>query len=149
MYEASEWWQSVAGFLQRLSRGVILPLLALLAVSVGLFLILRHIMKEKEGKKGKEEKKRESPSFPAILFYRKMLSLAERRGFIRLPNMTPYELINPLTRFFGTKGCEGVKFVTEMFVKIRYGGGSLQVDEQRRLEETVDTLSSLLRNKKN
>gem|GEM_PF-2028949 len=142
IYEASEWWRSFTNFFKRISSGIGFPIIAFIIISLGILLILRHTYKKTISQEDKTKLK-PKPSSPAILFYKKMLALAERRGLIRLPSMTPYELIHPLTRVWGINHRDNILFVTEMFVKVRYGGIKLNADEQTRLGETLDSLSRL------
>ena len=147
LQEASRWWRSVKDFFKSVASGRVMPIVALLVLVTGFVLVMRLLWRKGGSERRRKERRRRAPP-PAILFYRRMLALAEKHGLRRPPSRTPYELLNLLALLWGKSQLNTLKFITEMFVKARYGGITPTEDEHRRLDEALALLHSTIRHRR-
>lgn len=91
----------------------IFPLLIIAAAAVTSILLLRVKVRRRSPPHASE---------PAVWFYRTLLKAAAKRGLVRRPSQTPFELVTPLLFVFGRDVRKEIEFLTRTFVEVRYGG---------------------------
>lgn len=69
----------------------------------------------------------------AVLFYQRLITLLERRGMQRNPDLTPLEFANGL-------GLQPALAITRAYNRVRFGGQKLSRAEMREIENTLNEL---------
>ncbi len=133
-----EWLKSVG----RAVASEAVPLIAVISGFLVALFLMRYARRGARRRGGRARRARAAARMPAILFYRSLLSLAERRGLVRKASATPYELLRPLSGLFGRSSEAHIRLLTEQFVRVRYGGRTLDESDAQRLREALDSLRS-------
>jgi transglutaminase-like putative cysteine protease len=76
-------------------------------------------------------------------FYDELLRLLERHHIVRPPHLTPLEFSGSLT-FLPTDAFGSIRFLTEVFYRVRYGREDLTPDERRRLDGVIGEVETML-----
>lgn len=77
----------------------------------------------------------------SVEFYQDLQRALKRRGFLRAPSATPREFAEAVGEEL--KGIEReLRELTEAFYRVRFGGGRLDPDEERRLRRIVETVKT-------
>jgi transglutaminase-like putative cysteine protease len=79
------------------------------------------------------------PEASAVIFYRRLLDLLERRGIQRNPNLTPLEFASGLD-------LQAVLSLTRTYNRVRYGGQALSSKEREEVEQELSRLEGTLGN---
>jgi len=77
----------------------------------------------------------------AVLFYEQMLAIARRAGLVKQPYETPVE-------FAVASGLAPIKELTTLYNRVRFGGGSLDTGETRKVIELLAELKGNVRGRK-
>ena len=85
--------------------------------------LLRHIAKRREVR-------------PSIRFYRKFLDIMRRKGYPKLPSVTPLEFLRSLSGP-GAVGRKCAAYVTECFCSVRYGDRQISKGEGAKLNDCL------------
>jgi hypothetical protein len=73
-------------------------------------------------------------------FYDDLMRLLDRHAITRPPHLTPLEFAESLS-YLPTEAYHGIRRLTQIFYRIRYGRASLQVGQRRRLQAVLQRIS--------
>jgi len=77
-----------------------------------------------------------------VAFYAKMEGILRRKGLVRPLGATPREFAGSLSADMGVNIKE-VIWLTDLYNRMRFGGGSLSREEQRRVSEALERLNAV------
>jgi len=88
-------------------------------------------------------RKRSRVSRTPILFYQEMLSILERKGFVREPQITPTEFLQNIQSDLPENYNEDIDRVTNLFYRARFGNYPLTPHEQNSVRSSLARLEQL------
>jgi len=109
-------------------------------ILAGLFLfLLLFVAKRLLNKRRMRRKMVRTP----VLFYERMLSILEQKGFARSPEMTPAEFMNRITTDVPEVYARDLALLTSYFYRSRFGNYPLSGDEQVLVHSTLKRLEKM------